>query len=69
MRWNDRDQYYQKSSDGRYSVCAIGYAQGEWFYEAWQTRAHEEGPHLIATNLPSAEEARRLCEEHHNAPA
>lgn len=41
-------------------------AQGR-FYEAWRSRAHEEGPHLIATNLPSAEEARRLCEEHHAA--
>lgn len=67
MLWNDRDRYYQKSHDGRYSVCAIGYAQGEWFYESWATRAHPEGPHLIATNLPSAEEARRLCEEHHAA--
>jgi hypothetical protein len=68
MRWNDRDKYAQTSKCGRYSVCAIGYAKGTWFYEAWQTRAHDEGAHLIATNLPSAEEARRLVEEHHAQP-
>jgi hypothetical protein len=67
MRWDDRDRYFQKSRDGCYSVAAIGYAQGKWFYEAWQTGKHPQGLLLIATNLPSAEEARRLCEEHHAA--
>ena len=62
MRWDDRDKYAQKSRDGRYSVCAIGYAQGQWFYEAWRSRAHEEGVHLVSTNLPTAEAARAACE-------
>jgi hypothetical protein len=62
LQWNEKDQYAQTSKDGCYSVCAIGYAQGKWFYEAWATRAHEDGSHLISTNLPTAAEARAMCE-------
>lgn len=68
MKWERVDKYAQRSKCGRYSVCAIGFDNGHTgFFESWQTRAHEEGPHLIATNLPSAEDARRLCEKHHAA--
>jgi hypothetical protein len=68
MKWEKVDRYAQRSKCCRYSVCAIGFDNGHrGFYESWVTRSHPEGPHLIATNLPSAEEARRLCEEHHAA--
>ena len=60
------EAYAQLSACGRYSVAKIGFVGGA-FYESWQTRKHAEGPHLIATNLPTAAEARRLCEEHHAA--
>jgi hypothetical protein len=53
---------FQLSECGGFSVCRIG-PEGSRFYEAWRTRAHPEGPHLIATNLPSADEARRIAGE------
>ena len=64
MKWGKKlDKYAQKSSCGRYSVCAIGFDTGRaGFFEAWRTRAHAEGPHLISTNLKTADQARRMCE-------
>ena len=50
-------RYADVSDDARYSVCQIGTK-----FEAWRTRAHAEGPHLISTNLESAEAARAACE-------
>lgn len=66
MRWGKVGQYSEKSSCGAYSVCAIGRdATHAGFWEAWRTRAHVDGPHLIATNLDTLESARRACEEDH----
>jgi len=61
MKFERADKYSQKSTCGEYSVCAIGVGKGH-FYEAWRTRSHKEGPHLISTNLASAAEARQACE-------
>ena len=49
--------YAQVSECGRFSVCRIGFGDGHRF-EAWRTRAHPDGPHLIATNLPTSQAAR-----------
>jgi hypothetical protein len=62
MKFKRHDKYSQVSEDGRYSVCAIGMESGGHFYEAHRRRAHEDGPGLISTNLPSAAEARAACE-------
>ena len=61
MKWVKASNYAIQSEDGRYSVCQIGGSEG--FYEAWRTRKHEDGPHLISTNLPDAQEARKACLE------
>lgn len=61
MNWRKHDAYAIVSECGRYSICSIGYNGGRAF-EAWRTRAHAEGPHLISTNLESAEAARAACE-------
>ena len=61
MKWIKHDNYAIKSECGRYSVCKIGFKNGH-FYEAWRTRAHKDGPHLIAHNIADAKEARRLAE-------
>ena len=69
MKWHPRKPgaWAQVTQDARYSVCAIAYQKSDGtprhFYEAWRTRSHADGPHLIATNLASAEHARELCEE------
>jgi hypothetical protein len=60
VKFDRVDKYSQKSKCGEYSVCAIDMGKGH-FYEAWRTRAHKEGPHLISTNLASAAEARQAC--------
>jgi hypothetical protein len=66
MKWEKVDKYAQRSKCGCYSVCAVGFETGRaGFFEAWQTRKHPEGSHLIATCLPSAEAGRQLCEQHH----
>ena len=64
MNWRKTGalEYAQVSECGRYSVCRIGIADGQ-FYEAWRTRKHEDGPHLIATNLPTSQAAREVAEE------
>ena len=54
--------YAQLSADGRYSVTRIGFSGGQ-FFEAWRTRSHADGPHLIATNLPTSQAARETAEE------
>lgn len=63
MNWDKPTRYAQVSKCGRYSICAISLGRGH-FYESWQTRSHPDGAHRIATNLPSAEEARKLVEAH-----
>ena len=63
MNWRKPEKYAQVSKCGRYSVAKIGFNGGA-FYEAWQTRGHADGPHLIASNLATAEEARKLVEQH-----
>lgn len=64
MKWEQASakHYAQLSADGRYSVARIGFNGGQCF-EAWRTRAHAEGPHLIATNLPTSQAARDTAEE------
>jgi len=51
------------SACDRYSVCQIR-TEAEPFWESWRTRAHEDGPGMIQTGLPTAEFARQLCAEH-----
>jgi hypothetical protein len=62
MNWLPGDRYHQKSDDGRYTVAKYS-IKGPVRYEAWRSRLHDGGPHLLASNLPTADEARRLCEE------
>ena len=64
MNWRDATAaaWHQTSEDGRYSVCRIVLRSGAMF-EAWRTRAHEDGPHLISTNLPTSQAARTVAEE------
>jgi hypothetical protein len=54
--------YAQLSADGRYSVARIR-IMGDQFYEAWRTRSHPDGPHMIRTNLPTSQAARDAAEE------
>ena len=61
MRWHPPALYAQVSECGRYSVCKIGGRDG-YRYETWRTRAHPEGPHLVAHNLETADEAKRMAE-------
>ena len=66
MKWRPArtgvEPVYAFVSDcGTYSVCKIG-INGSAVYEAWRTRAHRDGPHLVATNLDSADLARQICE-------
>jgi hypothetical protein len=65
MKFERHDKYSQKSKCGEYSVCAIDVGKG-FRYEAWRTRAHKEGPHLISTNLSSAAAAREACQQDAN---
>lgn len=62
MNWRHSTiaDWHQLSDCGRYSVCRIG--GPVTFYEAWRTRQHEDGPHLIATNLATSAEARQIAE-------
>ena len=57
MKWRKHDGSAIVSEDGRYAIARLGAA-----YEVWRTRKHEEGPHLCATNIGDAQEARRLAE-------
>ena len=61
MRWKKHDAYAIKSEDERYSICSIGF-NGSRCYEVWRTRLHEAGPHLVAHNIATAAEARKLAE-------
>jgi hypothetical protein len=63
MKWARalRSSDYQLSEDGRYSVCRVGNSLGERF-EAWRTRAHPDGPHLVATGLITSQAARDAAE-------
>ena len=61
MQWRRHDRYAEVSEDGRYSVAAFRTGDG-WKFEGYRTRKHEDGLHLVCTNV-SADEARRLCEE------
>ena len=54
-------QYAIVSSCGRYAISKIGFSGG-CFYEARRTRLHDEGPHLVATNIKTPDDARALCE-------
>ena len=62
MNWRKPTAYAQLSSCERYSVAKIGFNGGA-MYEAWRTRQHPEGPHLVSTNLQTADDARTVCEE------
>lgn len=64
MKWQRKSKFAEQSDTAMYSVCAIAFGSpGGGFFEAWRTRRHPEGPHLIATNLKTASEARKLCIE------
>lgn len=66
MKWKKHDGYALVSDCGFYSVTKIGFEHESGktgaFYESWRRRAHPDGPHLIATNLTTSDEARHLCE-------
>ena len=66
MNWQKPTRYAQVSTCGRYSVAKIGFNGGAC-YEAWRTRAHDEGPHLVSHNLTTADAARQACEDDANA--
>jgi hypothetical protein len=64
MNWKPATSadWHQLSGCGRYSVARIGCKSGQ-FFESWRTRKHEDGPHLISTNLPTSQAAREAAEE------
>ena len=64
MNWTPATaaDWYQLTDCGRYSVARIGMKSGT-FFEAWRTRKHLDGPHLISTNLPTSQAARDAAEE------
>jgi len=64
VKWEppNKPDGYQYSECRRYSVCKV-----DWFsvpyFEAWRTRDHRDGPHLVATRLPTSDAARCAAEE------
>jgi len=62
MKWRRHDDYALVSRCGRYSVAKIGGRDGVR-YEVWRRREHPEGPHLVAHNLETAKEAKKLALE------
>jgi chromosomal replication initiation ATPase DnaA len=62
MNWHKPTAYAQRSMCECYSVAKVGTGKGH-VYEAWRSRAHPHGPHLIAVNLPSAAAAKAVCEQ------
>lgn len=63
MNWRaPGDRYSRLTEDGRYSVCAVGF-EGRYTWEAWRTRSHPDGAHMIATGLRTEAAAMRICEE------
>ena len=60
MRWKRHDDYALVSDCGCYSVAKIGGKDGHR-YEVYRTRAHPEGVHLVAHNLETAAEAKKLA--------
>ena len=64
MQWVKHDDYAIVTDDGRYSIAKVGVGPGEYVYECWQTRRHEDGSHLIATCIADPKDARRLVEDH-----
>jgi hypothetical protein len=64
MIWTRASKYAEKSECGRYAICAIGFeGNAGGFFEAWRSRKHADGVHLVATNLKTAAEAREMCEQ------
>lgn len=61
LKWERKDKYAQVSTDGRYSVCAIGGAGGMKF-EGWRTQFHQNKRLQLAVRLLDAAEARKQCE-------
>lgn len=61
MKWVKHDGYAIVSDDGCYSIAKIG-GKGGQCYEVWRTRAHKEGPHLVAHNVATSAQARKLAE-------
>jgi len=62
VKWVKQSDYALLSDCGCYSVCKIGGKDGV-AYEVWRRREHPEGPHLVAHNLETAKEAKRLAGE------
>jgi hypothetical protein len=67
MRWVKHDDYALVSECGFYSVAKIGGKDGVR-YEVYRTRAHPEGVHLVAHNLETAAEAKKLAFEDCHVP-
>ena len=62
MKWKRHDDYALVSECGWYSVAKIGGKDGHR-YEVWRRREHPEGVHLVAHNLATAAEAKKLARE------
>lgn len=62
MNFVRKDRYCELSEDGRYSVAAVAVSRGVWMFEAWQTREHPDGAHLIGIYRAAAD-ARHACEQ------
>lgn len=62
MKWSRASEYALVSDCGMYSVAKIGTENGR-IYETWRTRKHPDGPHLVAVNLATSAEARKLAEQ------
>ena len=60
MKWVKHDSAAIVSDDGCYSIARTGGDSGR--FEVWRTRKHEAGPHLVAHNIATAAEARKLAE-------
>ena len=61
MKWKKHDDYALVSECGCYTVAKIGGKDGHR-YEVWRSRKHPEGVHLVAHNIATSIEARKLAE-------
>jgi hypothetical protein len=61
MKWKKHDSAAIVSEDGCYSIAKIG-GSGGYRYEVYRTRRHPEGVHLVAHNIATPAEARKLAQ-------
>ena len=65
MNWKEVRSNLWRSDCGRYEVDGLVVCNVHGpvrVYEARRTRAHGDGPHLVAANIPTAVEAKKLAE-------